>query len=230
MKLVEKEKAIALRQKGLTYSEVLKEVPVAKSTLSIWLRSVGLSKPEKQRITEKRLAAGLRGGEARRRQRILLTQKIQEQAKKDIRKISKRDLWLMGVMLYWAEGTKERNRIGSGLQFSNSDPEMINFFLMWLKEICKIPNESLNLSIYIHENSKNRIGNVVKHWSNIIGLPKDYFTKVYYKRHNIKTNRKNIGESYYGLLAIKVRSSSRLNRQIAGWIKGVIECLEVHPG
>jgi hypothetical protein len=46
-KFTEKEKAIKLRKSGATYSEVLREVPVSKSTLSLWLRDVGLSKTQK---------------------------------------------------------------------------------------------------------------------------------------------------------------------------------------
>ena len=47
-KIEEKQKAIALRKRGYSYSEILAEVPVAKSTLSLWLRSVGLAKKQKQ--------------------------------------------------------------------------------------------------------------------------------------------------------------------------------------
>ena len=56
-KLKEKQKAIKFRRKGLSYSEILKKIPVAKSTLSLWLRTVRLAKRQKQRLTEKRLAA-----------------------------------------------------------------------------------------------------------------------------------------------------------------------------
>jgi orotate phosphoribosyltransferase-like protein len=52
-----KQKAIQLRMNGLTYSEILKCIPVAKSTVSLWLREVDLSVPQKQRITKKRIAA-----------------------------------------------------------------------------------------------------------------------------------------------------------------------------
>ena len=56
-KIKEKEKAIILRKRGMTYSEILDVVSVAKSTLALWLQSVNLSKKQKQRITEKRLAS-----------------------------------------------------------------------------------------------------------------------------------------------------------------------------
>jgi transposase len=64
VKVKEKEIAIELRRQGYSYSEILKRVPVAKSTLSLWLRSLGLAKQQKQRLTEKRLAALKRGWEA----------------------------------------------------------------------------------------------------------------------------------------------------------------------
>ena len=40
---------------------------------------------------------------------------------------------------------------------------------------------------------------------------------------NIKTLRKNVGNSYFGVLRVKVKASSVLQRKIAGWIKGVID-------
>ncbi len=52
-----KEKAILLRRQGMTYSEILKIIPVAKSTLSEWFKSVSLSVSQKHNITvKKRLA------------------------------------------------------------------------------------------------------------------------------------------------------------------------------
>ncbi len=222
-------KAVALRRQGFSYAEILREVPVAKSTLSLWLRSVGLSKPQKQRLTEKKLAAAIRGGEAKRLQRILKTQQIQERAIKDVKKISRRELWLIGTVLYWAEGSKEKEgKPGSGVQFTNSDPYMIKIFLIWLNEICEINNENLSVEIYIHENSKNRVKSVINYWSNATGLPKRYFSRVYYKKNKIKTNRKNIGSQYFGLLKIRVKASSSLNRRIAGWVIGVIQSLDTH--
>jgi orotate phosphoribosyltransferase-like protein len=43
----EKEKAVELRRKGLSYKEILKQVPVAKSSLSLWLKDLPLTKDEK---------------------------------------------------------------------------------------------------------------------------------------------------------------------------------------
>lgn len=220
-KLQEKEKAIKLRKQGFSYSEILKEIPVAKSTVSLWLRSVGLAKKQKQRITEKRIAAALRGAKAKKEKRIALVKEIKDKARKEIRKISKRDLWLIGTALHWAEGSKEKeNKVGAGIQFSNSDPKMILLFLKWLKTNFSINNSDLVYELYIHETAK--IKNAKLYWANILLTPaKDI--RVYLKRNKINTNRKNTGNDYYGLIRVRVKKSSGLNRKITGWIEGICE-------
>ncbi len=97
---VEKNKAILLRKSGKTYSEILKVVPVAKSTLSIWLREVGLSKTQKQLITKKRLDSALRGAMIRKKQRLDISSEIFSKSEREIGKLSKREFWLIGTALY----------------------------------------------------------------------------------------------------------------------------------
>lgn len=99
-KFKEKEKAIQLRRDGLSYREILEQIPVAKSSLSLWLRSVKLAKRQKQRLTAKRLAAVFKGGAAKKQKRIALTKEIKGQARKEIGKLTKRELFLIGVCLY----------------------------------------------------------------------------------------------------------------------------------
>lgn len=217
-----KEKAIQLRKDGKTYSEILKEIPVAKSTLSEWFKEVSLSKRQFQKLTKKKLAASKRGGIAKRLQRLDRVKNIREQALKDIKNISDRELWLIGIVLYWAEGTKEKDyHPGSQLMFGNSDPRMIKIFIKWLLSSCKVSKDRLTFEIYIHENSKNNIDVVRKYWSQVTGFSVKQFSRVYYKNNFIKTNRRNTGDLYYGLIRVKVRASSGLVRQIAGWTEAI---------
>ena len=221
-KELEREKAIALRKKGLSYREILAQISVAKSTLSLWLGDVGLSKKQKQRLTEKRIAGILRGAEAKRNQRIQLVQKIHTEARSDINSLTERELWLMGIMLYWAEGSKEKEGYpGLGVQFTNSDPHMIQLFLKWLVEICDTKKDDIVLDIFLHENSKNNIGKVRQYWISVTGLSAKHFPYAYFKKSKIKTLRVNTGDNYFGLVKIRVRKSSTLNRKIAGWVSGI---------
>lgn len=225
MKKKLKEKAIKLRKEGLSYSEIMKIIPIAKSTLSDWLHSVGLSKKQKQRITEKKLASIKRGWEKVRKIRLDRTQNIFNKSKEDISKlkINKDSLFLMGLMLYWAEGAKQKeNRVSvsQGVNFSNSDPKMVTFFINWLRNL-KITEDSIVIEIYIHENKRDEMEKVKSFWANATGIPLKKFDRIYYKKHNVRTIRKKIGENYFGLLRVRIKKSTDLNRRITGWINAL---------
>jgi len=216
-----KNKAIKLRKDGKSYSEILKHIPVAKSTLSLWLRSVNLSKRQKQILTLKKIQAAWRGGEAKKRDRIERSNIITEQAKMEIEKITNREAWLAGIMLYWAEGSKQKEtNVSVAVKFSNSDPVMLIFFIKWLKKYLKVLDDEIVFEMFIHENYKEKKNDFIQYWSRMLDYPISKFNRVYYKKHNLKTKRKNIENNYHGQLAVMVKKSTDLNRKIIGWIKG----------
>ncbi len=225
MNLVAKQNAIRMRRAGRTYSEILVEIPVAKSTLSEWLKSVGLSTPQKQRITQKRLAAAQRGADARRNARLEELEKHIVKGRDHVGKLSARELWLIGTCLYWAEGSKQRDTsLSSGVIFGNSDSEMIRVFMHWLR-LMNIHNSAYWFELYVHESRKTDVPAFRMWWAKELNVPTNQISKVYFKRGNIKTNRTNIGDSYHGLIRIKVRASTILNRKINGWIYGIVASL-----
>jgi len=101
---------------------------------------------------------------------------------------------------------------------------MIILFLKWLNKICKIPKDMIGFEIMIHESHREEVAEIRQYWSKITGFPLESFSKVYFKRSKIKkTNRKNIGEKYYGVLKIHVKRSSDLVRKIASWSERIFE-------
>ena len=48
----------ALRQQGLSYRDILQQVPVAKSSISLWCRSIELDKEKEQALQQRKLDAG----------------------------------------------------------------------------------------------------------------------------------------------------------------------------
>lgn len=221
-KIKERNKAIKLRRQGLSYGEILEKIPVAKSSLSLWLKSVKLAKSQKQRLTEKKIASALRGSQRRKEIRIAITKKIKDSARREVGKLTKRELWLIGVALYWAEGSKEKDyRSSAYLSFSNLDFNMIRIFLKWLLKIIKLPKERILFSIYVHESHKGRVQELVDYWSNSTKFPKEKFSRIYFKKNKINTKRKNIEDTYFGLLRVRVTNSSNITRKIQGWIEGI---------
>ena len=221
-KVTLKQQAVELRTQGLSYSEILEQISIAKSTLSLWLQEVGLSKKQRQRLTEKRRLSALRGAQRRKNDRLLRTAQIHAEALGELDSLTQKELWLLGIALYWAEGSKEKEgSAGTGISFSNSDSRMIALFIRWLMEACEINASRINFQIYIHENSLHRVPDVQKYWSEATGFPMKSFDKVYFKKNKLSTNRKNVGSLYYGLLRVKVSASSNLNRKVAGWVNAI---------
>jgi len=219
----EKAQAITLRKKGKTYNEILEQVDVSKSTLSLWLRDVGLATPQKQRLTKKKLAAAQRGGDRRREMRMMETKEIEDLCLQDIKTISDRELFLIGVALYWAEGAKKNaDKASIMVDFGNSDPAMIRLFVRWLIECLSVDAEDIEFRLHLHENHAHREAECKKVWESHIPLTHVNFTKTNYKKHNVKTVRKKIDISYIGLVSVRVKKSTILNRRIMGWIYAII--------
>jgi len=222
-KLKEKETAIKLRKQGKSYSEIIALVQVAKSTLSLWLRDVGLSKKQTQQFSEKKRLAQLRGGAARHQDRLDRTAVVMQEAKLLVGKLNNRERLLIGAALYWAEGAKEKSyRPSVRLDFANSDPDMIRFYILWLRDILSVSDNDIQIILHIHENRLHDIEDFKDYWLAVTGLTHANFAKSVIKRHKPKTNRHNITDTYHGLVAIRVRRSTMLNRRISGWIHGII--------
>jgi Homeodomain-like domain len=222
-KEAEKREAIRLRKEGKTYSEILDVVSVSKSTLSLWLRKVELSTPQKQIFSAKKRAAARRGGEARYSARVRDEEEIVDEALKEVGSLSRREKWLLGVALYWGEGSKQKSHnVSQGVELINDDFRLITFFLEWLNLI-GVAQHDLIFELYIHESSRTRREEVLKYWSHKLSLKKRVVVRVYYKKHKTKGYRRKLLSEYFGSMRVKVRSSTRLNRRIAGWTMGIVE-------
>lgn len=211
--------ALRLRRQGFSYREVLQHVPVAKSTLSLWLRSVGLSRRQRQRLTEKKLAAMRRGWETVHRMRMRRWHEIRDRARAEVRRLSRTERWLVGTALYWAEGAKEReDSPATSLKFSNSDFLMVLLFRDWLFEFLGVSKEQIRYGLYIHESANWFAAR--RFWAERLAIqPKTI--RVYFKRANPTPKRKNVGRDYIGLMRLSISQSIALVRKVSGWIEGM---------
>ncbi len=221
MKHAAKKRAVQLRKEGKTYQEIRTLVPVSKSTLSLWLREVGLAKQQAQRITAKKRAAQKKGGATRRIMREESTAALIEQAQQGVGALSPRELLLVGTALYWAEGSKQHAHSKSvGVLFSNGDAAMHRVFLQWLS-LVGVSYADLIFELYVHEERRKESPQFVAWWKKALALDSGVPMAIYAKKGNRNTMRKNTGALYHGLLRIKVRRSTNLNRRIQGWIQGI---------
>lgn len=171
----DKEKARSLRKEGKSYSEIKDILKVGKGTLSAWLADMPLTKEQMSHVRDwnPRRIENYRATTQRKREaRMLLSY---HKAKKEIRTLSKRELFLTGLFLYWGEGTKStRGTVG----LSNTDPTMILFFLQWLA-LMGVDKERIRIKLHVYSDMEVHEEMLV--WSRELGIPLSQFRKTYVK-------------------------------------------------
>ncbi|MFI8093133.1 hypothetical protein ACIF9R_33290 [Streptomyces sp. NPDC086080] len=213
-----RDRARELRLQGRTYDQIQVELGCSKSSISLWVRD--LPKPERKRTPEEASAIAKRGWEATLRLREEERQRTKERAKQAVGDLTPRELFLLGVGLYWAEGTKDKPYDRrENVAFVNSDPGMIQVFIHWL-DMLGIERQRLRFTVMIHENAD--VADAERYWADLTGADPSAFNKTTLKRHNPKTVRKNVGDAYRGCLVIKVLKSADLYRRIEGAWYGIV--------
>lgn len=215
-----KGKAINYRKQGYSYGMISEKLGLAKSTLSDWLREIPYE-PNKEVL--KRIKLGpIKSARIRHNQKVATIKKIKKKAKKELGKLTKRDLWLLGIGLYLGDGSKAQESV----QLTNSDPEIIKLAARWFREICG--SNTKNLTISIHAYPDNDIKNAINYWSRIAGIPKSQFKKTQIDKRINKTG-KGKTKLPHGTVRLTVRARDKrelgvnLHRRIMGWIEGVLE-------
>ncbi len=216
-----RDKARELRTQGMDYQEIAVALGVAKSSVSLWVRD--LPTPARLSYAEcrKRSAEGARRyWAAERPVREAQRAAARAAAAAQIGELTDRELLIAGAIAYWYEGTKNKpGRRSDRVVFINSDPSLIRFFLRFLA-MTGSPLEKLSFRVYIHENADAKAAGLF--WLEATGAKPEQFLAPTLKRHNPKTVRKNVGETYHGCLRIDVRRSSDLYHKIEGWTEEIM--------
>ena len=213
-RLLLQNKAVKLRKKGLSYGEIHKIIPVSKSTLSFWLKSILLKPAFKKRLYTKQIEILSRGPQSQKERRQREVDKIIDDAQKEIKTPLALDAYrLMGAFLYWAEGAKT-----SGFQVSNSDPYLIAFMIQWIEKIFSIPPKNIKawLNIYPQQNDLK----LKKFWSKITNIPLENFGKSFVKPLSKNYKKNNL---YYGTIKFNVARGTNLRYRVFGWIKAALK-------
>jgi len=226
-KLTEKYKAIKLRCEGKSINEISERVNASKSTISLWCRNIILSKKQIECLQAKSKEGAIKGSliamERKRADRIREEQLLRQKGIEEVGQISRRDLFIAGIAIYWSEGYTYKS--GDSVGFTNSDPKMILLMLRWFKEICRVSNGRFSLSIRINQIHKNKVKIAEKYWSQLTSIPLSQFNKTIL----IKSISKKVYPSskpYYGTLRIVVRQGTSLRRLINGWLEGLAKVTE----
>lgn len=212
-----RDKTRILRNRGASLNDIVKQLKAPKSTIRYWCRDIVLSDAQLKRLFKKQRLGGMKAAEKLRKKRIFLTQQLLRDGIKEAGKITKRDLFIAGIALYWAEGYRK----GDGeFGFTNSDPKMIKFIIKWLQQVFKTQKKKIHLRVYVNIDHKNRISDIQDFWSKTVKIPLQQFSKPTFIK--IKNKKRHLNSSeYFGVIRVKVRNSVNLKRKLLGFIEGL---------
>ncbi|MBI3305053.1 hypothetical protein HYZ80_01860 [Candidatus Parcubacteria bacterium] len=134
------------------------------------------------------------------------------------------DLRFMGCALYWAEGYKRlktkngRELTHHPVNLTNSDPALIQAFLRFLREICRVPEEKIRADIRIYEHHNET--NLLNFWMRVTKIPRKNFGRAYYGVSKSSIGKRPYNRLPYGTIQVRVNDTQLFHR-IMGWIEGV---------
>jgi hypothetical protein len=205
-----------LRADGLTYDEIKHVTGASTGSLSLWLRDIPR---DPARAEARRLARYRAACDRSRAKRHTARAELIASAAEEIGAVTDRELFLVGLGLYWAEGSKSKPwRIYDRIVFINSDPSIITVFMRWLA-LLGVSRDHCHYHVAIHETAD--VPAAEEYWATLVGVSATTFTRPIIKRHRPKTVRYNTGDDYHGCVVVDVLKSAELYRLVEGWWRGL---------
>jgi transposase-like protein len=215
MKTAERELArIIRRDEGAPIKEIARRVGVAPSSVSRWVRDIKLTHAQEQELLRRnpaynRQLSGTAKQAANRRVERLAYQE-------EGRTLALRgdSCHVAGCMLYWAEGEKDRN----ALRFYNSDPEMVRFFVSFLKRHFELRDEEIRITCNLFADHVQRQREIEQFWLDVAQLSKSSLCKSYVNAYSKHSKKKRTNRLPYGTVRVTV-SRTRVIQSIYGAIQ-----------
>ncbi len=213
-RLADKLRAIELRKKGHSYNYISEILNISKSTLSDWLAEIPY-RPNAEtvsRIGRARAASG----EAKSKIRRASILEAGIEAKRELGRMSRRDLFMLGLGLYIGEGSKA----SEVTRFVNSDPATLNLMIRWFTEVLALPKRNLRIRIHLYPDCNEK--HSLQYWSKVTTIPLSQFQKTSFDRRTDKKAVKS-GKLVHGTAHLSLRSFGEkqfgvfLFRKIAAW-------------
>lgn len=168
-----------------------------------------------------RLQAGRKKYQAERtKKRIAHETDLFEAGVTEIGKLNKRELFLAGVALYWAEGFKHESEAGLGL--ATLDPSMAMFYVGWLERCLNVSRRDLLLRVTANIAYEEGVGEMERWWSSTLGVDLAQFHKPFFQRSKQKKKYDN-SDNYHGVIRIRVRRGLDMLRKMRGWMSGLAQ-------
>jgi AcrR family transcriptional regulator len=168
MKAKEREEARRLRAEGISVKAIAAQVGVSTSSVSRWVRDIELSAEQRADLAmrDPSVVGHPAGGLAR----AAYAREERRRWQEDGRALARAGdpLHRSGCFLYWAEGTKDRNRV----TLTNSDPDLLLVFRRFLARCFAVPDERLVFAVNCFLGNGLTLEEIEAHWLGVLELPR----------------------------------------------------------
>lgn len=214
-RIKDRQVAIDLRKQGKTYGEIRKELNISKSTLSDWLSKLPLTSEQFEQLEKSKKNNRVLGIEkirlTKQKKREERIKAVYENQKVYWGKLSRRELELAGIFLYWGEGNK---RLNGSVSLNNTDPKVMKFTLYWFLNGLLVPQEKIKVDLHLYSDMK--IKEEISFWCKELNLPLSQFRKPYIKKSKrIDIDQKGFGHGTCALVVNDVRLKEKVMMSIA---------------
>lgn len=214
-RFLDRQKALELRKKELSYSQIKKILRVSKSTLSDWLSEYPLSKKRISELRDRNEARIEKFRETWRKKRQVRLDQFYKQAKKEVLPLTKKEIFIAGLFLYWGEGSKSTY---DKVCLSNSDPKVIKFTFFWLTKTLDVPKSKIRVYLQLYSDMNKE--EAISYWSKELNIDQKQFNKPYIKQSKrVNISHKGFG---HGTCALTV-NSTLLKERILMMIKSIAD-------
>lgn len=210
-------KARELRAKGEPFKRIAAQLGLSVSTVHSWTRDIELT-PEQKKYNLR----GPRGPQspahiARRTEAWRETNRKRRRGYQcEGREAARRrePLHMAGCMLYWAEGSKERN----GVKFVNSDVGMVRFFVSFLRQCLGVPAADFRIRLNVYTNNGLTLDQIEGYWLRELALPRSCLREHIVNHYPTSSSGKKRNLPY-GVCTLTVAKGTRLVQHIYGAIQ-----------
>jgi transcriptional regulator with XRE-family HTH domain len=193
---------------GLSIKKIADILNVSKGSVSLWVRDIELSEEQKQKLSLNNPAYNKQclGAKVRKLECEKIRLEYQNQGKLLAKSAS--PLFVMGCMLYWAEGSKRKNSI----TFCNSDVSMMKIFMKFLREELKVQNEDIKLSFNAYLSNGINFDHIKKYWLNNLNLNENSLNKCQINNTPISSKKYKTNNLPYGCATVMVHKTELVQK------------------
>jgi transcriptional regulator with XRE-family HTH domain len=201
VKTAERIRARELRAEGWSIKDIQRELGVSRSSVSIWVRDVQLGAEERARLIAKARLGPIVAAERKAAAARDLRREFQDSGRCLARQ---RDAsYASGCMLYWAEGSKERNSV----KLVNSDPDLLCMFAAFLRMHFDVDDAAMRIRCNLFADHLERQRDIEDYWLARLRLPRSCLGRSAVNVYSKYSRKKRQNRLPFGTCELAVHST-----------------------